>query len=63
MIPVQPSPYDVWVAQEVIDLIREASVFKENLKSVFVINRQNGRSLSDFRSQSDSFGVSLPQPP
>jgi chromosome partitioning protein len=40
MIPVQPSPYDVWAAQEVIDLIREASVFKENLKSVFVINRK-----------------------
>ncbi len=40
VIPVQPSPYDVWAAQEVIDLIREASVFKENLKSVFVINRK-----------------------
>lgn len=40
LIPVQPSPYDVWAAQEVIDLIKEASVFKENLKSVFVINRK-----------------------
>lgn len=40
LIPVQPSPYDVWSAQEVIDLIQEASVFKENLKSVFVINRK-----------------------
>jgi len=40
LIPVQPSPYDVWAAQEVIDLIKEASVFKENLKSAFVINRK-----------------------
>jgi chromosome partitioning protein len=40
LIPVQPSPYDVWAAQEVITLIKEASVFKENLKSVFVINRK-----------------------
>ena len=40
LIPVQPSPYDVWAAQEVIDLITEASVFKENLKSAFVINRK-----------------------
>ncbi len=40
VIPVQPSPYDVWAAQEVVNLIKEASVFKENLKSVFVINRK-----------------------
>jgi chromosome partitioning protein len=40
IIPVQPSPYDVWAAKEVIDLIKEASVFKEKLKSVFVINRK-----------------------
>jgi chromosome partitioning protein len=40
LIPVQPSPYDVWAAQEVVNLIKEASVFKEKLKSVFVINRK-----------------------
>lgn len=40
LIPVQPSPYDVWSAQEVIDLYKEASVFKEKLKSVFAINRK-----------------------
>lgn len=40
LIPVQPSPYDVWAAQEVVTLIKEASVFKEKLKSVFVINRK-----------------------
>src|SRR5512134_3300433 len=29
LIPVQPSPYDVWAAKEIVDLIREAVVFKE----------------------------------
>ena len=40
VIPVQPSPYDVWAAKEVLEMLREASVFKEKLKSVFVINRK-----------------------
>ncbi|MCY3675039.1 MAG: AAA family ATPase [Paracoccaceae bacterium] len=40
LIPVQPSPYDVWAAGETVDLIREASVYKDKLKSVFVINRK-----------------------
>ncbi len=40
IVPIQPSPYDVWAANEIIKLIEEASVFKEKLKSVFVINRK-----------------------
>lgn len=40
VVPIQPSPYDVWAANEILKLIQEASVFKENLKSVFVINRR-----------------------
>jgi chromosome partitioning protein len=40
VIPVQPSPYDVWACDEVVKLVVESSVFKENLKSVFVINRK-----------------------
>lgn len=40
LIPVQPSPYDIWAAKEIVDLLREASVFNEKLKSVFVINRK-----------------------
>ena len=40
LIPVQPSPYDVWATKETVDLITEASPLKENLKSVFVINRK-----------------------
>ena len=40
LIPVQPSPYDVWAAKEITDLLQEAAVFKENQKSAFVINRK-----------------------
>lgn len=40
LIPVQPSPYDIWASEEVVKLIEEARVYKETLKSVFVINRK-----------------------
>jgi chromosome partitioning protein len=40
LIPVQPSPYDIWAAKEIVDLITEVKVFKENLKTAFVINRK-----------------------
>ncbi len=40
MIPVQPSPYDIWAADEVVKLIAEARVYKESLKSVFTVNRK-----------------------
>lgn len=40
LVPVQPSPYDVWATERVINLIREASVYKDWLKAVFVINRK-----------------------
>ena len=40
LIPVQPSPYDVWAAKDIVDLLREAAVFKENQIYRFVINRK-----------------------
>lgn len=40
IIPVQPSPYDIWAADEVVKLIAEARVYKENLKATFVVNRK-----------------------
>ena len=40
LIPVQPSPYDIWAAEEVVKLIEEARVYKEKLKCVFVVNRK-----------------------
>ena len=40
VIPVQPSPYDVWAAQEVVQLIQEAIIYKQTLKAVFAVNRK-----------------------
>jgi chromosome partitioning protein len=40
VIPVQPSPYDVWAATETVQLVREAQQFKPSLKAVFVVNRK-----------------------
>ncbi|WP_375616325.1 ParA family partition ATPase [Bartonella sp. AP58NXGY] len=40
LIPVLPSPYDIWAADGIVKLIDEARVYKENLKSAFVINRK-----------------------
>lgn len=40
LIPVQPSPYDVWAAKEIVDLVQEASTFKEKQKCRFTINRK-----------------------
>ena len=40
LIPVQPSPYDIWAAKEIVDMLNEAHVYKEKQKSAFVINRK-----------------------
>ena len=44
LIPVQPSPYDVWAAADTVQLIREARQMKESLKAAFVINRRIART-------------------
>lgn len=43
LIPIQPSPYDVWAAKEVVDLIEEVSAPISEIKKIeraFVINRK-----------------------
>lgn len=40
LIPVQPSPYDIWAADEVVKLIEKARVYKDALKAAFVVNRK-----------------------
>lgn len=40
IIPVQPSPYDVWATEETIKLVNECLTFNENMKCAFVINRK-----------------------
>ena len=40
LIPCTPSPYDIWASAETVELLKEASVYKEKLKGVFTINRK-----------------------
>lgn len=40
VIPVQPSPYDVWATADTVALINEARQFKEGLRAVFAVNRK-----------------------
>jgi chromosome partitioning protein len=40
LIPVQPSPYDVWASMEMLSLLAEARVYRPTLRAVFVVNRR-----------------------
>ena len=40
LIPVQPSPYDLWASAEMVALIREAQSFGRAARAAFVINRR-----------------------
>lgn len=40
LIPVQPSPYDVWASAEIVALFGEAKLFKPHLRATFVVNRR-----------------------
>lgn len=44
LIPVQPSPYDVWAAADTVQLIREARQIKDALRAAFVVNRKIART-------------------
>ncbi len=39
LVPVQPSPYDVWASGEIVTLVNEARLFRPWLKAAFIINR------------------------
>jgi chromosome partitioning protein len=45
LIPVRPSPYDVWAAEETISLLEDVMTFKETLKTFFLINRKITRTV------------------
>lgn len=59
LIPVQPSPYDIWAADEVVKLIVEAQVYKPAIKAAFVVNRKiAGTAIGrDVRDALASFGL------
>lgn len=40
VVPLQPSPLDVWEAAKTIDLIREAQIYRPEINCCLVINRR-----------------------
>lgn len=44
VVPLLPSPLDVWAAAETVDLVREAQIYKPDLKCCLVVNRKVGFS-------------------
>lgn len=40
LIPVQPSPFDLWASAEMVGLLQEAQVFRPALRAAFAINRR-----------------------
>ncbi len=45
LIPVQPSPYDVWACTDIVSLVREAMIYKPTLRAAFVISRRVARTI------------------
>jgi|SRR5689334_10947951 len=39
LIPVQPSPYDVWASADIVGICREARIYRPEIKAAFVLNR------------------------
>jgi chromosome partitioning protein len=39
MIPVQPSAFDVWASEEIVDVVKEARMFKPTIRATFIANR------------------------
>lgn len=40
LIPVQPSPVDVWATDETVKLVQEAQLWREDIRAAFVLNRR-----------------------
>jgi chromosome partitioning protein len=59
LIPVQPSASDVWATQAVLGLIREAGVYRPQLRGMFVINRRviGTRIAREVRKAIDDLGI------
>jgi chromosome partitioning protein len=45
LVPAQPSPFDGWASGEMLNLIREARIFRPELVARFVLNRCAARTV------------------
>jgi chromosome partitioning protein len=63
VIPVQPSPMDVWAAESVIALIEEVAIIRPHLKAIFAVNRKIANSAigRDVFDGLSSYGIPVSQ--
>lgn len=61
VIPVQPSPYDVWASSDVLALLEQSQVYKPELAAAWVINRRivNTAIGRDIKTQLADYGPRL----
>lgn len=45
LIPVSPSPYDIWATENIVQRVKSAQEINPDLKASFIINRDNPRTL------------------
>ncbi|SEL95165.1 plasmid segregation oscillating ATPase ParF [Pseudoxanthomonas sp. GM95] len=60
LVPVQPSPYDLWASAEMVSLIQEARTFRPALRAAFVINRRITGTIIGREAREALAGQSLP---
>ena len=44
LIPVQPSPFDLWASRDILDIVEECSVVHPGLQARFIVNRLFART-------------------
>ncbi len=44
IMPVTPSALDIWAVDEIIEMVKDARMFNENLRGAFVVNRKVGKT-------------------
>ena len=44
LIPVQPSPFNLWASRDILDILEECSVVRPGLQARFVVNRLFART-------------------
>jgi chromosome partitioning protein len=64
LIPVQPSPYDLWATEDLVGLVAERIAWSGRLKAAFVISRQIpntviGREIRDILRGYEEDGIGL----
>ncbi|MCP3965949.1 MAG: AAA family ATPase [Lentisphaerae bacterium] len=45
LLPVTPSPYDVWATEVMVERIKQAQAIRQEIKAYFIINRYSDRTL------------------